>query len=118
MNYTGEEVKSLIGHLSSYGDTYEYLIEFFQHYLPDTQKWGLTVPPSTMSSAIIIEELKDLFPDVYFALTMPEKDLPLYIDANVGLEYPIAVWRLRSCERESPRRRGFASRIKKGVVCK
>jgi hypothetical protein len=96
MNYTGEEIKSLIEHLRSYGDTYEYVIEFFTHYLPSTQKWGLTEPPSTMSSAIVVKELKALFPDVYFALTMPEQDLPLYIDQKVGLEYPIAVWRLRT----------------------
>jgi hypothetical protein len=95
MIYTAEEIKSLIEHFNSYGGTYFYVSKFFQVHMSDIQAWGLKESGS-VASAFIVQELKTLFPDVYFALTMPEKDLPLYLDQKVGLEYPIAVWRLRS----------------------
>jgi hypothetical protein len=99
MNYTAEEIISLIRHLKSYqgpgGGTYFYVYTFFQVHMPDIEAWGLKESGS-VASAFIVNELKRLFPDVYFAMTMPEQDLPLYIDAKVGLEYPIAVWRLRA----------------------
>jgi len=92
MNYSQAEIRDLILFLTSFGDTYEFVRQFFlgNYFRLDC---GLKEPGS-VGSAYVIDQMKRLFPDVYFALKMPEEDLPLYINKEVGQEYPIALWRL------------------------
>jgi hypothetical protein len=94
MNYSREDILDLIRYLDSFGDTYFVLKCFFE----ETEKeapFDLTEPPNSFRAAIVLEDLKTLFPDTYHALKMPEKELPMYLNSSIGQEYPIACWRLK-----------------------
>jgi len=103
MNYSRQDLMSLIKYLKSFGDTYEFVRQFFLSHFFRLQVTGLVEPSAGGGSAYVIEQMKELFPDVYFALSMPEKDLPLYMNQGIGQEYPIVAWRLqRSSVSEDP----------------
>jgi hypothetical protein len=94
MHYSKEDLEDLIKFLDSFGETYMIIKEFFE-FVKDTLKTGLTEPYDSFSTAAAVEELKDFYPDAYRALSMPDEDLPMFIDPHVGQEYPIACWRLK-----------------------
>jgi len=101
MNYSKEDVGSLIKHLKTYYDEpknlkYEALIDFFESRYEDGvfDIEGLTDPPKSVASAKAVRELQDLFPDAWYALKMTDDEVLLYIGNVKVQEYPIAVWRL------------------------
>ena len=92
VNYTKEQIKNLVETLTEL--KYEEIADFFEDAIKSGYlEFGLKVPGST-GSAIVCEKLKQLFPDVLYALMVDEKELSVYVDKKVGQEYPIALWRL------------------------
>ena len=93
MYYSKEEMKTLIETLTQLKG-YEVLLDFFEGHLEGGNlEFGLSVPGS-QGSAVVIKDLEEMFPDALFALSIDKEDLPLYINRKVGLEYPIACFRL------------------------
>lgn len=98
MDYTKEEIKSIIKALKEYGSVYDVLIDFFDNHLKKGSfDFGLKCR-GTQSSASFIEAVGNIFPDVKEALFMPKEDLPLFITKtpDVIQEYPIVCWRLKN----------------------
>lgn len=98
MEYTKEEMESIIKNLKEYGSIYEVLVDFFDNHLKKGSfDFGLKCP-GTQSSANFIKEIGNTFPDIKEALFMPKDDLPLYITntPDVIQEYPIVCWRLKN----------------------
>ena len=96
MIYTKKDIQNLINHLKGYENTYEVLITFFEDHLnEDHFKFGLN-DRGSQGSIQVINEMKNLFPDIWRALSMPKNKLPLFISqsADTIQEYPIACWRL------------------------
>ena len=98
MNYSKENFLRLIDFLKSKGaKKYEVLINFFESHIQRGHiDFGVS-EPGTQGAAVFIEELKQMFPDVYYALfKMPVSEAPKYIGHETDQEYPIAVWLLQS----------------------
>ena len=96
MEYTKNEIQKLINVLKRYDTTYEVLIDFFNHHLQNGHfDFGLS-NTGTQSSAVVIHDMKNMFPDVWYALFMSEDQLPLFVSDTPEnkQEYPIACWRL------------------------
>jgi len=93
MKYSIDDLFDLIKFLGTFDPKYEFVQIFFKSNMFRLTE-GLS-EPGNIGSAYVIEQMKELFPDVYFALKIPNKDLPLYLNPMIGLEYPIAVWRLQ-----------------------
>jgi len=96
MDYSKEEIKDLIETLYGYEGKYDTVADFLKgHYEVGLLDFGFK-DQGTIGSIMAIDELKEYFPDVYYALIVDKKDLPLYaIDEAVGQEYPIACWRIK-----------------------
>lgn len=96
MNYTREDIESLVRDLKGYEDLYQILVDFFENHLDKGHlDFGLSEPGSS-GSALVISELGLLFPDVLYALRMGTEELLTFIMDGVGEEQPIAVWRIRN----------------------
>jgi hypothetical protein len=102
MNYTKKDILSLIDHLKIYPGPdgkefkYEVLMDFFETKCEDGtfDIEGLTDPPKTVSSARVVKDLQEQFPDAWYALSMPDEEVLLYIGNVHVQEHPIACWRL------------------------
>jgi len=95
LNYSKEQIQSLIQDLYGYDGKYDVLADFLEHHVSEGRlEFGL-VEPGSSGSAMVVYELEEAFPDILRALRMPSQELMLYLDAQIGLEYPIACWRLR-----------------------
>jgi hypothetical protein len=99
MNYSRRDILSLIRHLRSYHGRlfqasfykYEVLIGFLRKETPQ----GLDDGPSASIACLkAVEFLKCMFPDVYYALQMPDSELPLWLSDGDSHEYPVARWRM------------------------
>lgn len=95
MRYTKEDIKSLIEHLKTYGESglmYYPIYGVFEEHLENLTELSI---PGDMISALIVSTLEVLFPDILFALKIPQEDLPLYLGSKTPLENIIATWRLK-----------------------
>jgi len=95
--YTKENIQSLIIDLKGYEATYEVLIDFLEELLKKGLfDFGLSKPGS-QSSAYILKEMGEVFPDILSILFLPKEDLPLFINRSSEIiqEHPVACWRLR-----------------------
>lgn len=90
MDFKKEDIISLVDYLKMYGDKYWALIELLMSHA-DYFDFG----PNSMGAALFIKDLKTYFPDVIWAMNIPEEDLPLYASGEHDLEAPIARWRLK-----------------------
>jgi hypothetical protein len=110
MNYSKEDMLDLIQHLETYivpsqdlsmwnekELKYEVLLAFLQTQNAEGlyDFGGLSDPPSSVASARAVENLKSVFPDVVYALQMPDSEVPLWVGEDNCLEYPVACWRLK-----------------------
>jgi len=92
MNYTKVDIERLITLLEGTG--YDAVASYFRSVIEAGHlEFGLSIPGS-MGSAIVLEGLRNLFPDAYHAMIASRQDLSLYIDSGIGVECPIALWRL------------------------
>lgn len=95
--YSKLDILNLINFLKfKDSEKYVYLIDFLEgHILQGHLDLGVS-EPGTQGAAIFIEDLKQTYPDVYYALfKMPEKEGPLYLAHENDQEHPIALWKLQ-----------------------
>ena len=95
--YTKENIQSLIIDLKGYETTYDVLIDFLEELLKKGLfDFGLSKPGS-QSSAFVLKEMGEVFPDILSILFLPKEDLSLFINSSPDIiqEHAIACWRLR-----------------------
>jgi len=98
MKYSKEEIYNLIEFLRTQKD-FKVLTDLFEDFYNSGYfSLGFSIPGQE-NSEIVINKLQIYFPDfpdVLYALFMPKKNLPLFIQRipKLNYEYAIASWRL------------------------